>query len=91
MANLFTQKFWRDLTERTVSSTAQGFLTGSGLAGGAAAAGKLTLDGFPWAAAFGGAAIMAMLTAGKCLAAIEIGDKGTASLTKSAESTATDR
>lgn len=85
MSNLFTRTFWRDLTERTVSSTAQGFLTGSGLAGAGAAAGQLTLDGFPWAAAFGGAAIMAMLTVGKCLAAIEVGDKGTASLTKAVE------
>lgn len=80
MPDLFTRTFWRDLTERTVSSTAQGFLTGSGLAGGAAAAGQLTLDGFPWAAALGGAGIMGVLTIAKCLAASEFGTKGTASL-----------
>ena len=85
MSDLFTRSFWRDLAERTVSSTAQGFITGGGLAGGAAAAGELTLDGFPWSAALGGAAIMAVLTAAKCLAAIEIGNKGTASLSRTVE------
>lgn len=85
MSKLFTRAYWIDLGERTISSAAQGFLVGGGLAGGAAALNQVTLDGFPWMAALGGAGGMAVLTAAKCLAAIEIGNKGTASLTKAVE------
>lgn len=83
MSQLFTAAYWRDLGERTVSSAAQGFLVGSGLVGVAAATDQVNLNGFPWLAAFGGAGGMAVLTIAKCLAAVEIGDKGTASLAKS--------
>ena len=82
MGNLFTGAFWKDVAERTVSSAAQGFLVGSGLVGVAAATDQVTLNGFPWLAALGGAGGMAVLTVAKCLAVIDTGDKGTASAVK---------
>ncbi|MCV7230654.1 holin [Mycolicibacterium komossense] len=80
MGDLFTQKFWKDAAERTVSSAAQGFIVGGGLAGAAAATGQVTLIGFPWLAAAGGAGGMALLTFVKSLAAARVGDDHSASL-----------
>jgi hypothetical protein len=82
---LFTRQYWEDLAERTISSAAQGFIVGGGLAGVAAATDQVTLVGFPWLAALGGAGGMAVLTIAKCLAVIKIGTAGTASATNAVE------
>lgn len=80
MASIFTRKFWRDAAERTISSTAQGFVTGSGLFGLAAATGQVDLHSFPWLAGLSGAAIMGLQTLAKCVLAANVGEDGTASL-----------
>lgn len=82
---IFTIQFWKDTAERVVSSSAQGFLTGAGLMGVASAADQVSLNGFPWAAAFGAAGGMAVLTFAKSLLANPIGNQGTASFTKAVE------
>ncbi|MBU8830814.1 hypothetical protein [Mycolicibacterium goodii] len=85
MSDLFTRTFWRDTLERTVSSAAQGFLVGGGLAGIAATTDQVSLHGFPWEAALAGAGGMAVLTVAKCLAAVKAGNWGTASFTRAVE------
>lgn len=82
---LFTAQFWKDATERVVSSAAQGFLTGAGVMGVADAANQVTLNGFPWAAAFGAAGGMAVLTLAKALIANPVGNRGTASFSDAVE------
>ena len=82
---LFSRTFWIDTLERTVSSAAQGFLVGGGLGIGAEATQAVDARYLPWLAAAGTAGGMAVATLAKCLAAIKVGNSGTASLTKAVE------
>lgn len=79
MSDLFTRKFWIDALERTVSSAAQGFLVGGGLGFSAEVTQAVDARHLPWLAAAGTAGGMAVATFAKCLAAIKVGDRGTAS------------
>ncbi|AVO21636.1 holin [Mycobacterium phage TChen] len=78
MSDLFTRRFWEDALERIVSSAAQGFIVGGGV--GTATATSVDVRYFPWIAAASTAGGMAVMTFAKCLAAIKVGNKGTASL-----------
>lgn len=80
MSDLFTREFWKDAVERTVSSAAQGFLVGGGLGVGAEATQSVDARYFPWLAAASVAGGMAAATFAKCLSAIRVGERGTASL-----------
>lgn len=82
---IYESQFWKDTGERVVSSAAQGFLTGAGIAGGADALGELDIRGFPWLAAAAGAGGMAVLTFIKSLLAGPFGSKGTAGFTKAVQ------
>lgn len=85
MAGIYESQFWKDAGERVLSSAAQGFLTGAGIAGGADALGELDIRGFPWLAAAAGAGGMAVLTFIKSLLAAPMGSRGTASFTKAVQ------
>lgn len=80
MSDLFTREFWKDAVERTVSSAAQGFLVGGGLGIGAEATQSVDARYLPWLAAASVAGGMAAASFAKCLAAVHVGERGTASL-----------
>lgn len=85
MDTIYSSGFWRDTLERTVSSAAQGLLVGGGLGIGAEATQAVDARYLPWLAAAGTAGGMAVATFAKCLAAIRVGQRGTASMSKAVE------
>jgi hypothetical protein len=68
---LFTKKFWKDATERIVSSAAQGALTGWGMGSVFTSFDEVTTSA---AAAGFGALSMGVLTFFKCLIAANVGE-----------------
>jgi hypothetical protein len=74
---IFTRKFWRDTAERTISSAAQGAITGWGTA--AVFTSVSDVVSAAQVAGFG-ALSMAVLTFLKCLVASNIGDGDSAAL-----------
>lgn len=78
MNTIYSAAFWKDAGERAAKSAAQAGI----LALGGGAADVLTLDWATFGGAFGGGALLSILTS---VASAGLANRGTASLTKAVE------
>lgn len=69
------KKYIKDLLERVVATFAEGFL-------GAITANAVTLGDIDWVFCLSAGGFAALISVLKCLAALRVGDKNTASLVK---------